>query len=76
MPYGLRKRPRNPNQLRKMIVDIATGQIDDRAEAKLGNPVEQAAGRVGGPTRARSLTPERRSEIAKSAAKARWHEPA
>ena len=77
MPYGLRKRPRDPNQLGKMLLDIATGQIEDRGGDKpVANPAKQAAGLKGGPARARSLTPERRSEIAKSAAKARWKQPA
>lgn len=31
-----------------------------------------AGGKKGGPTRARKLSPERRSEIAKMGAKARW----
>jgi hypothetical protein len=29
-------------------------------------------GKLGGPARAKSLTPERRREIARNAAKARW----
>ena len=29
MPKGV-KRPRDPNQLAKLIVDIATGQVEDR----------------------------------------------
>jgi hypothetical protein len=33
MPTGLKgeKRPRDPNQLAKLIVDIATGQVEDRS---------------------------------------------
>ena len=32
MPIGPKgqKRPRDPNQLAKLIVDIATGQVEDR----------------------------------------------
>jgi len=50
------KRPRDPNQLAKLMVDIATGE----------------AGTVGGPARAKALTPDQRSEIASIAAAARW----
>ena len=41
----LRKRPRDPNQLGKPVVDTATGQVDDQAEAK---PVHQAPRRSQG----------------------------
>ena len=30
----LRKRPRDPNQFGKLIVDIATGRVEDQAETK------------------------------------------
>ena len=67
-----RPRPRDANQLGKMIVDIATGQLEDRAEGKLVDEVKQKAGLKGGRARAQVLGPERRSEIAAQAAKARW----
>lgn len=65
------KRPRDPNQLAKLIVDIAGGE-DEPAEK---TPTEQRAskaGAVGGPARAKSLSPEERSRIAAIAAQARW----
>jgi hypothetical protein len=37
-----RKRPRDPNQLGKMIIDIATGQVLDRQDAKKRRPVKGA----------------------------------
>jgi len=63
------KRPRDPIQLAKAIGDIATGQ----AEA-LPPPSSKgrAGGVVGGKARAVVLTPERRKQIAKKAANARW----
>lgn len=72
------KRPRDTNQLAKLIVDIATGEepdpTPDTAEGK--DPAVVARGRkggkVGGKARAEALTPEERSEIAKKAAAARW----
>jgi hypothetical protein len=64
-------RPRDTNQLAKMIVDLTTG---DETEPEPN--VKQAAGRLGGlkggKARSDSLSPERRSEIAKKAAKKRW----
>lgn len=65
------KRPRDPNQLAKLIVDIATG---DQTET-LPSPKDEAAaalGRKGGAARAASMTPERRAEVARKAAAERW----
>jgi hypothetical protein len=69
------KRPRDPIQLGKLIVDIATGQIRDEVE----NGRDPAAiarghlgGKKGGKARAGKLTPYRCKEIASKAAKARW----
>jgi hypothetical protein len=65
------KRPRDPIQLGKLIVDIATGQIEEPEDT----PAEKRArnaGRKGGKTRAKKLTPAERSEIASLAASARW----
>jgi hypothetical protein len=68
------KRPRDPNQLAKLVVDLATG---DRTEERPADPTPaqefaRSGGRVGGPARAKSLTPEQRREIAKKAAAKRW----
>ena len=65
------KRPRDVNQLAKMIVDLTTGDETETLES-----VRAVSGRLGGlkggKARAEALTPERRSEIAKEAAKKRW----
>lgn len=65
------KRPRDPNQLAKLMVDIATGEANT---PELTETEERAskAGKKGGPARAKALTPEQRSEIATLAAQARW----
>jgi hypothetical protein len=67
------KRPRDVNQLAKMIVDIATGGIDEEMPEIT---VKQKAGRLGGlkggKARKDALTPEQRSEIARKAAQTRW----
>lgn len=68
------KRPRDPNQLAKLIVDIASGEISD-AEKTATEARASVAGRKGGPARAASLAPEQRSEIARVAAQARWKKP-
>ena len=65
------KRPRDPNQLAKLIVDIATGEEEDRKPSKDQDQIA-AAKRKGAKARARSLTPQERSEIASAAAAARW----
>lgn len=64
-------RPRDPIQLGKLIVDIATGQVEEPEET----PAEKRArmaGKKGGKARAKKLTPAERSEIASVAASARW----
>jgi hypothetical protein len=69
------KRPRDPNQLAKSIIDIATGQKPDRdptPEEQGKDPAAVALGKKGGKARAEGLSAKKRSEIAKKAAKARW----
>jgi hypothetical protein len=65
------KRPRDPIQLGKLIVDIATGQVEEPEETPVAKRA-RAAGRMSGPARAKKLTPQERSEIASLAAAARW----
>jgi hypothetical protein len=69
------KRPRDPNQLAKLIVDIATGELEDtvsegkrRPDLRRGRP----GGLKGGAARASALPSRKRSAIAKKAAEARW----
>jgi hypothetical protein len=73
-------RPRDPVQLGKLIGDILTGQVEDRAPNRPEDPTkDQSAvslgrkgGLKGGKARAAKMTPERRAEIARKAAKTRW----
>jgi hypothetical protein len=70
-----RKRPRDPNQLGKLIIDIATGQVEDRPptpEERGKDPAAAALGRKGGAARAEKLSGAHRKEIAKKAAASRW----
>lgn len=64
------KRPRDPNQLAKLIVDIAAGEEANERPAK--DEAAVALGRKGGKARAAVMTPERRAEIARKAAQKRW----
>ena len=79
MPDRSSKRPRDPNQLAKLIVDIATGQQSDPLLTPEGKNKDAAAvalgrrgGLKGGDARAKKLSPEKRSDIARLAAAARW----
>ena len=72
MPSGL-KRPRDPVMLAATIIGLATGEITESDVAGDRRVLARRAGGVkGGPARAKALTPERRKEIARAAAKARW----
>jgi len=70
------KRPRDPNVLAKLIVDLSTGEAQDQDPNAGKNPAAIARGRAGGvkggTARADALSSERRREIAKSAAQKRW----
>ncbi len=73
------KRPRDPAQLAKLMIDIASGEVEDREptpEEQGKNPAAVALGRRGGEkggrVRASRLTPEQRAEAARLAAQARW----
>jgi hypothetical protein len=79
-----KSKPADINQLDRAIVDKATDEsshtenLPDKAcHAK--NPAAVALGKLGGkkggPARAKKLSPERRREIARKAARARWGKP-
>lgn len=69
------KRPRDPNQLAKLTLDLATGEAQeaevpekDAAAVELG----RRGGLKGGKARAAKMTPKQRSAAARKAAEARW----
>lgn len=67
------KRPRDPNQLGKLIVALSVGEEEDVLPVEpQKNEAAAALGRMGGAARAKNMTPERRAEIAKKAAESRW----
>jgi hypothetical protein len=73
------KRPRDTNQLAKFIVDVATGEREDRAptpEEEGKDPAAVERGRLGGikggKARAAALTKKDRRLQAQKAVRARW----
>jgi len=68
------KRPRDPAQLAKLVVDIATGSAQDAHDSDTSpmSVLGRAGGLRGGRARADKLSKERRAEIARQAAAARW----
>ena len=70
-------RPRDPIQLGKLMIDIATGAVPDAVDDGRGEPTPvqefaRSGGLRGGAARAAALSPERRAEIARKAAEKRW----
>lgn len=72
------KRPRDPNQLAKFIVDMTTSEAPPVEVMPQKNAAAVELGRLGGlkggKARSESLTPEKRREIAQKAAANRWSE--
>ena len=73
------KRPRDTNQLAKLMVDILTGEVEDREptpEEQGNDPAAvkrgQLGGAKGGSARAANMTTKQRSESARNAARKRW----
>lgn len=69
------KRPGDPNQLAKSIIDIATGgEARPRSHARRTGQDGgcRGSGSRGGKPRAKLLSPQERQEIARKAAKTRW----
>ncbi len=75
MPTGPKgqKRPADVIGNAVHVMRIATGEIDEAAPVDDGkDPAAVSMGKRGGTARAKSMTPERRAEIAKAAAAKRW----
>ena len=78
MPRGPKgqKRPADVVGNAVKVMRIATGEEEEEYEDDDGkDPAAKALGAKGGKARAEKLTPERRSEIARDAAKKRWSTP-
>jgi hypothetical protein len=70
------RQPTEVNQIAAMIASQATDDEGGRSLIPEKNPAAVALGRLGGmkggKARAAAMTPERRAEIARMAAAARW----
>lgn len=74
MPKGPKgqKRPADVIGNAVRVMEIATGQAEEDIEDDGKDKAAQALGKKGGKARAEKMTPERRREIARRAARARW----
>jgi hypothetical protein len=74
MPTGPKgeKRPRDVIGTAVKVMRIATGEIEEDIEPKAASAAAAELGSRGGKARKSALTPERRKEIARKAALARW----
>jgi hypothetical protein len=85
MTIGKGKRPRDPNQLAKWIVDQSTSEIPEPPQGPPAPPtalppdlsaymaaIGRKGGQIGGKRRLKTMTKKERSSIAAKAAKARW----
>jgi len=71
------KRPTDPNQLAKWIVDQSTDQPPaavpvPKSLSSYMSAMGRKGGKIGGKKRLVTMTPERRREVALKAAQARW----
>lgn len=69
------KRPRDPNQLGKLIVDLSVGEAYDSKnmpDESGKDPAAVSLGKKGGKARAAKLSKKQRVEIAQKAARQRW----
>jgi hypothetical protein len=71
------RRPRDANQLAKLIVDLSTGEASEEKDERSALSVTRAnigrqGGLKGGPARRNALSHSKLKEIAKKAAAARW----
>ena len=76
MPKGPKgeKRPVDVIGNAVKVMRIATGEDSDDLTDDGKDKAAQSLGQRGGKARAKALTPKRRSEIARKAAKSRWQE--
>jgi hypothetical protein len=74
MPRGPKgeKRPGDVIGAAIRVARIATGEEPDQIEGDGKDPAAKALGKKGGEARAKAMSPERRAEIARKAAKKRW----
>jgi len=79
---GKGKRPRDPNQLAKWIVDRSTNEVEGPEAVTAPTPssdisaymaaIGRKGGQISGNRRLKTMTKEQRSRVAAKAAKTRW----
>ncbi len=80
---GKGKRPRDPNQLAKWIVDQSTSEApEEKPQSSVASPptnlseymaaIGRKGGQIGGKRRLKTMTKEQRRSVAAKAARARW----
>lgn len=74
MSKPLNRRPRDLNQLAKMVADIAVGEVVEVAVGKKA-AAGRAGGLKGGKTRMAAMDAKQRTELARKAAAKRWKKP-
>ena len=81
MTVGKGKRPRDPNQLAKWIVDRSTNEVEGPEAVTAPPPSDLSAymaaigrkgGQIGGKRRLKTMTKAERQRVAAKAAKTRW----
>ena len=85
MTIGKGKRPRDPNQLAKWIVDQSTSDTPEPPQGPPAPPtamppdlsaymaaIGRKGGQIGGKRRLKTMTKEERRKVAAKAARARW----
>ena len=81
MPRGPKgeKRPADVIGAAVMVARIATGEIEDTKNESVKDPAAVSLGRrggiKGGKARAATISPKKRSAIARKAARSRWRKP-
>lgn len=83
MTIGKGKRPRDPSQLAKWIVDQGTNDTPEEKPAAIPAPpadlsaymaaIGRKGGQIGGRRRMKTMTKAARSKVAAKAARARWN---
>ena len=82
MTIGKGKRPRDPNQLAKWIVDQSISEVPQHEPAAIPASsvnlseymaaIGRKGGQIGGKRRLKTMTAEQRKKVAAKAARARW----
>ncbi len=71
------KRPRDVNQLAKLILDMTTGERPNDSPTgpeSAATAARRKGGLAGGKARAKALPAKKRAAIARKAARARWRQ--